>query len=64
MERFLQRKEVEGRVGLKRSKLYDLMARGEFPKPIKIDGAARWPESKVSAWIAARIAESEVGEAA
>ncbi len=63
-EKLLRMQEVMDRTGCKRSKLYDLVARGEFPKPVKIDSCAHWPESRVSAWIAQRIAESEAaGEA-
>lgn len=47
------------RTGLKRSKLYDLMAQGAMPKPVKIGSCAAWPEPEIEAWIEARIAERE-----
>ena len=58
-EKLLRAPMVMQRIGCKQSKFYSLIARGQFPKPIKIDGCSVWPESKVSAWIAQRIAESE-----
>jgi len=65
-EKLLRLSAVLDRTGCTRSKLYEMMGRGEFPKPVKIDSCAHWPESKVNGWIADRIAESEAatGEAA
>jgi prophage regulatory protein len=60
-ERLLPRAEVEKRVGLKRSAIYELMARGEFPKPVRAGAGVRWVESEIAAWIAARIAERNMG---
>lgn len=57
-ERLLRLQEVMDRTGCKRAKLYQLVARGEFPKPVKIDSCAHWPESVVDRWIAERIAAS------
>jgi prophage regulatory protein len=39
--------QVEGRSGLKKSKLYDLIAAGEFPRPVRIGAASRWVEAEV-----------------
>ena len=53
----LPRREVERRVGLKRSAIYARMARGMFPMPIHdTEGATVWwLESEVSAWVQERI---------
>jgi prophage regulatory protein len=53
----LPRREVEKRVGLKRSAIYDRMARGTFPKPIHDTESATvwWLESDIDAWVQARI---------
>jgi len=32
-------------IGVKRTKLYAMVARGEFPRPIKIGALSRWPHS-------------------
>lgn len=54
----LRRKEVEARTGLPRSSLYELIGRGEFPRPIRLgERSVAWIDSEVDAWIASRIAE-------
>lgn len=58
-ERLLRLQDVMDITGCKRSKLYDLVARGLFPRPVKVDTCVHWPESRVRAWVADRIAESE-----
>lgn len=64
-DRLLRRREVEHRTGLPRSTLYDLVAAGDFPRPIRLTKTTvAWPESVVSAWIDDRIARSAGGCAA
>lgn len=54
-ERLLRRHEVEGLIGLKRSKLYQMIREGLFPAPVKLtDRAVAWRASEVSAWIKSR----------
>lgn len=54
-ERILRRPEVETRVGLKRSALYALIQRGQFPSPVRITAkAVGWLEGDVDQWIAGR----------
>ena len=56
----LRRREVEARVGLKKSDLYARMAAGEFPRPIPLGArAVGWLEEEVDAWVTARVAERE-----
>lgn len=56
----LRRREVEARVGLKKSDLYARMAAGEFPRPIPLGTrAVGWLEDEVDAWVTARVAERE-----
>jgi prophage regulatory protein len=43
---------VRAATGLGTTSIYTRMQRGEFPKPVKIGYASRWPKSKVEAWIA------------
>ena len=48
-ETLLRLRDVETRTGLRRSHLYALAARGEFPKPLKLgDRASAWIEREVS----------------
>lgn len=55
VERHIRRREVEQLTGLSRSSLYDLMAKGAFPRPIKLTGkAVAWPENAVAEWLASR----------
>ena len=50
---------VESAVGLKKSKIYAMIGRGEFPRPVKLGSCNAWPSAEVEGWIAARIAERE-----
>ncbi len=55
-EALLRIADVQARTGISRSQLFDLIRRGEFPKPIPLVGRTRaWVESDVSAWITSRI---------
>ena len=54
--RILRRKLVEAQTGLSRSKIYYLVAREQFPRPIKIGArAVGWVEADIEAWINAKI---------
>lgn len=55
-ESLLPLETVTDRVGFKRSKIYAMVQAGEFPKPIKIGSASRWPASAIDNWIADRVA--------
>ncbi|RZU46826.1 AlpA family transcriptional regulator [Fluviicoccus keumensis] len=52
----LRRKQVEQRIGLSRSSIYNAMRDGTFPKPISLGArAVGWLETDIQAWIDARI---------
>lgn len=52
--------DVMARTALSRSAVYDLMAAGHFPRPVKIGGRLNaWPVTEIDAWIEARIAARE-----
>ncbi|WP_448658293.1 helix-turn-helix transcriptional regulator [Sphingomonas sp. CJ99] len=52
--------DVMGRTALSRSALYNLMAEGDFPKPVKIGGRINaWPVQDIDAWIQSRIEARE-----
>lgn len=54
-ERHLRLRVVRQYTGLAGSTIYELMARGEFPRPVKLTGkAVGWPESKIAEWLAQR----------
>jgi len=50
-----RRHQVEARTGLSRSAIYDLMARKQFPKPVRLTAkAVGWKVEEVQAWINSR----------
>ena len=56
-DRHLRRPAVEDMTGLSRSTIYDLMAKGAFPRPVRLTGkAVAWPESAIADWLAKRPA--------
>jgi prophage regulatory protein len=56
-KRLLRRPEVEARVGLRVSAIYEKISRGLFPKPVKLgDRAVGWPEHEIDAWVEERLA--------
>jgi prophage regulatory protein len=60
--RFLRLPQVIEVTGVARSSLYDLIAEGRFPKPIKIsDRCVGWVEGEVREWMRQRIAASRGG---
>lgn len=54
--------DVASRVGLGRTRIYAGVASGDFPKPVKIGRRSLWVEAEIDQWIAARIAERDMGE--
>ena len=55
-EKLLRLPEVLEIVPIKKSKLYDLMKRGLFPKNIKLgSNIVAWVSSEVNEWIANKI---------
>lgn len=60
MRRIIRRKQVEKKTGYGRSKIYDLMSKGEFPKPVRLgSNAVGWVEAEIDAWIEKLIAERD-----
>ena len=54
-ENHLRRPAVEAITGLSRSSIYDMMDRGDFPRPVRIGKrAVAGPESSVSDWLSNR----------
>lgn len=51
----LRRPAVESRTGLSRSSLYAMMAKGKFPRPVRLGlRAVGWREADIEAWLASR----------
>lgn len=49
----LNRAQVEEMVGLKKTAIYERIARGDFPEPERFKNAryVRWRHSKIEAWL-------------
>lgn len=61
-EKIVRRHEVEELVGLRRSALYAMIARGEFPKPVKLSSrAVGWRLSDIWSWIESRPCADAAG---
>ena len=53
----IRRKEVERLTALSRSRIYELMRKGDFPTPINLGAqSVAWVEVEIHQWIAERIA--------
>ena len=54
--RLLRLKQVVLKVGLSRSQIYKLIAKGSFPEEIKIGPKiSAWPEQTIDQWISRQI---------
>lgn len=54
--RLLRLKQVVSKVGLSRSQIYKLIAKGSFPEQIKIGPKiSAWPEHTLDQWISRQI---------
>lgn len=43
--------ELKRKVGLGRTKIYEMIGEGSFPAPVKIGRASLWKINQVDAWI-------------
>jgi len=51
METLVPLRQLESIVGFRKSKIYQLIECGQFPRPIKIGRSSRWLSSEVQDWI-------------
>ena len=59
-ENILRWPQVQARVGLCRSRIYQLIETGNFPRQIKLsDRATGWLESEIDQWILERVRARE-----
>lgn len=62
--RLLRLKEVQERVGMSKTTIYDRVKSKSFPAPVHLGTMAAWVEAEIDIWIHARIAERDHGNAA
>lgn len=61
-KKLLRRRVVEALTGLPRSSLYEKIADGDFPKPVRLGSrSVAWISSEVDHWITERITQSQKG---
>lgn len=59
-ETLLRCKDVEHRTALSRSRIYDLMGKGEFPRPVRLGSmSVAWSSQEINNWIAQRLVQRE-----
>jgi prophage regulatory protein len=57
--RFMRLPAVELATGLKRSSIYAMIGRGEFPRPFKLTSkASAWRSDEIEAWQRDRLADA------
>jgi prophage regulatory protein len=60
LKRILRKKQLTDFTGLQRTALDDLIARGQFPKPIRLgERSVGWLEEEIAEWQAGRIAQRD-----
>jgi len=55
-DRLLKLEEVESLVGMKKSRIFELIGEGAFPAQIKQGRSSLWSEKKIQAWIREQVA--------
>jgi prophage regulatory protein len=59
----LRRNQVEARVGLRRSTIYQAIAEGTFPAPVRLGArSVGWLAHEVERWLADRVAMRGAGK--
>ena len=56
--RVLRLYDLKGKIGLGRTAIYDMVAKGKFPKQVQLsERTTGWLEHEVDAWLEQRAAE-------
>jgi prophage regulatory protein len=68
LRRFLRLHAVEDVTGIKRSNIYNRIARGTFPKPVPLgegrNSPVGWPEDEIAAWQEDRVKRRDAAQMA
>ena len=63
-DRLLRLSDVENIVGLRKTTIYTLMQRGEFPRAVRTTSrSVAWSEQAVLGWVQERIADAQASSA-
>lgn len=58
-DRFLRMPEIRQITGLSRAHIYQLIAKGDFPRQYKLgERAAAWLQSEISEWMSVKIGDT------
>ena len=60
--RLLRLRQVEDKVGLRKSAIYERIKAGAFPKPVKSERVNLWVEAEVDAYIEQLVESQRKGE--
>lgn len=55
-------RDLEARVGLRKSQIFALIRDGEFPQPVKLGRASAFVSAEVDAWLVERMAQRGKGK--
>lgn len=58
-DRLLPMLDLKLITGMGKTRTYDEIKQGRFPRPVKLGRKSVWPESEVRAWVEARKAERD-----
>ena len=58
--RFIKLKEVLTMTGVSRSYVYQCIAEGRFPKPIKLGGSSLWLLDEVVSWMEDKVKSRDI----
>lgn len=61
--RLIHRDDAQKRVGLGKTSLYERIAAGDFPQPVRLGRRIAFVEKEIDEWIAQRMAERVKGVA-
>lgn len=65
LEPLLRLPKVLALTGYSRSRIYSLMAEGQFPSPVALGArAVAWPQRSIADWIASRTSKPQTRKAA
>lgn len=60
MQKLVRLPEIIARTSLSRSTIYEMMALGRFPRPVKLNLRSNgWIEDEINDWLDSRIADRE-----